>query len=87
MHELFQYILGHLLRMRLAPQFAARLLDLYIESSFSMTKTVRVTGSLDGSHSATAYPLLLERLRSHAISCFNQASFSDEVRPVGRLDL
>jgi hypothetical protein len=77
-HELFQYILGHLLRMQLAPSFASRLLDLYIESSFSMTETLRVTGSLDGT--IASYPMLLERMRGHAIACFNNAEFSQEVR-------
>jgi hypothetical protein len=76
--ELFQYVLGHLLRMRLPPRFASRLLDLHIESSFSMSKTILGTGSLDGSQSA--YPLLLEKLRAHAIACFNRAEFTDEAR-------
>jgi hypothetical protein len=76
-HELFQYILGHLLRVRLSPEFASRLLDLHIESSCSMTETLRMTGTLDGTQSN--YPLLLERLRAHAITCFNEAPFTQNV--------
>lgn len=78
-HDLCQYILGHLLRVQLAPEFAARLLDLHIESSFSMSESVRVSGSLEGSQAT--YPVLLERLRRHAIACFNRADFAPEVRP------
>jgi hypothetical protein len=77
-HELFQYILGHLFRIQLSPKFAARMLDLHIESTGSLSETVRVTGSLDGSPSP--YPLLLDCMRAHAISCFNKALFSPEVR-------
>ena len=76
-HELFQYILAHLLRMQLPPAYASRLLDLHIESSFSMSKAPAALSSSDG---ATLYRLLMDRLRLHAIMCFNRAEFSEDVR-------
>jgi hypothetical protein len=38
-HELFQYILGHLFRIQLLPKSAVRLLDLHIESTGSLSDT------------------------------------------------
>lgn len=78
--ELFRYVLGHLLRLQMPPACASRLLDLAIDSSTAITRTLRTTGSMDGGQSE--YPVLLERLRSHAILCFNRAGFSPQVRTV-----
>lgn len=72
--DLFQYILSHLMRMRLTPAFAARLLDLQIENSFSMSATVS-----SAEEERSGYNMLLDTLRGHAIDWFNRADFNDDV--------
>lgn len=78
--DLFQYILSHLMRMRLTPAFAARLLDLQIENSFSMSATVS-----SAEEERSGYNMLLDTLRGHAIDWFNKADFNDDVRCTSRL--
>jgi hypothetical protein len=61
--------------MKLTPAFAARLLDLQIENSFSMSASVN---SFEEARSG--YNMMLDTLRGHAIEWFNSAPFDDEVR-------
>lgn len=62
------------MRMTLTPAFAARLLDLQIENSFSMSATVS-----SAEEERSGYNLLLDTLRGHSIDWFNRADFNDEV--------
>lgn len=74
--DLFQYILSHLMCMKLTPAFAARLLDLQIENSFSMSASVN-----SAEEARSGYNMMLDTLRGHAIDWFNTAPFDDDVRP------
>lgn len=62
------------MRMALTPAFAARLLDLQIENSFSMSATVS-----SAEEERSGYNMLLDTLRGHSIDWFNTADFNDEV--------
>lgn len=77
--DLFQYILSHLMCMKLTPAFAARLLDLQIENSFSMSASVHSNLNAQDDDRA-GYNMMLDTLRGHAIDWFNTAPFDDDVR-------
>jgi hypothetical protein len=81
--DLFRYILGHLLRMQLSPAFAARLLDLQIDTASSKSVSVRASTTLDDDRSD--YAPLLERLRSHAAETFTNAAFDPKARALRQI--